>query len=72
MIKNKSKELLSELNQRTLFLECKKKNSHKIFCSRVKLIASDLDVDEVFNLIYQIIARKKKKTMLVNIGLSKM
>ena len=45
MIKNKLKELLSELKkckvQTILFLEYKKRSDHKIFHSSAKLIASD-------------------------------
>ena len=47
-------------SQWTLFLDCKKRNSHKIFYLTAKLIASDSDIDEVFKLIYQSIITKLK------------
>ena len=52
MIKNKLKELLSELEnfkvQTVLVLHYMKRNDPKIFHSRAKLIASDSDIDETF------------------------
>ena len=49
MIKNKLKELLSELKkfkvQAILVLDYKKRNDHKIFHSSTKLTASDRDID---------------------------
>ena len=52
VIKNKLKELLSELEkfevQTVLVLDYKKRNYHKIFHSNTKLIASDLDIEEAF------------------------
>ena len=52
MIKNKLKELLSELEkfkvQAILVLEYKKKKTCKIFNSCTKLIARDTDIDEAF------------------------
>ena len=55
MIKNKLKELLSELKkfkvQTVLVIEYKKRNDCKIFHSGTKLIASDSDIDETFKSI---------------------
>ena len=52
-IKNKLKELLSELKkfkvQTILVLDYKKRNDKKIFHSSAKLIASDSDIEEAFN-----------------------
>ena len=51
MIKNKLKELLSELKKfkiQKLFLEYKKRNGCKIFHSSVKLIVSNSDIDKAF------------------------
>ena len=52
MIKNKLKELLSELKkfkvQTILVLDYKKRNNCKIFHSSTKLITSDSDIDEVY------------------------
>ena len=52
MIKNKLKELLSELKkpkvQTVLFLDYKKRKNGKTFHSSVKLIARDSDTDEAF------------------------
>ena len=49
IIKNKIKELLSELKnlkvQSMLVLKCKARNYHKIFHSSSKQIASDSDID---------------------------
>ena len=64
MIKNKLKELLSEVKkfkvQKILILEYKKKNHHKIFHSSVKLNASDSDNDEEFISIHQSIMARIK------------
>ena len=64
MIKNKLKELLSELKkfkvQIILVVECNKRNDSKIFHSCTKLIASDLDIDEAFKSIHQSIMSKIK------------
>ena len=57
MIKNKLKELLSGLNkfkvQTILVLEYKKRNDHKIFHSRSKLIAIDSNNEEAFKFMHQ-------------------
>ena len=57
VIKNKLKELLSELKkfkiQTLLFLDYKKRNDRKIFHSSAKLIASDSDIDESFKSMHQ-------------------
>ena len=49
-IKNKLKELLSELEkfkvQKILVLDYKKRNDRKIFHSSAKLIGSDSDIDD--------------------------
>ena len=49
MIKNKLKELLSELKrskvEKILVLDCKKENDCKTFHSSAKLIAHDLHID---------------------------
>ena len=62
MIKNKLKELLSELKklkiQKTLVLHYKKKSARKIFHSCTKLIASDSDIDEAFKSMHQRIMTK--------------
>ena len=72
MIKNKLKELLSELKkfkiQTVLALDYKKRNNPKIFHSSAKLIVSDSDIDEAFKSMLQSITTKKN--MLVTIGLS--
>ena len=64
VIKNKLKELLSELKkfkaQKTLVADCKKRNDCKIFHSSTKLIANDSDIDEAFKSIHQSIATRKK------------
>ena len=53
MIKNKLKELLSDLkkfkDQEILVLDYKKGDHCKIFHSSFRLIASDSDIDEVFS-----------------------
>ena len=52
MIKNKLKNLLSELKkfnvQAILVLDYKKRNDRKFFHSRAQLIASDSVIDEAF------------------------
>ena len=62
MIKNKLKELLSELKkfkvQAKLVLDYKKRNDPKIFHSRAKLIASDSDIAEAFKSMHQNIMKK--------------
>ena len=64
VIKNKLKELLSELKklkvETILVLDYKKRNNRKIFHSRAKLIASDSDIDEAFKSIHQSIRTKIK------------
>ena len=64
MIKNKLKELLSELKkfkvQTILVLDYKKRNDRKIFHSSAKLIASDSDIDEAFKSMHQSITKNKK------------
>ena len=64
MIKNKLKELLSELkrfNVLTIFLlDYKKRNDRTVFHSSAKLIASDSDIDEVLKSIHQSIMKKLK------------
>ena len=66
MIKNKLKELLSELKkfkiQAILVLEYKKRNDRKIFLSSAKLIASDSDIDEAFRSMHQSIMTKIKNS----------
>ena len=73
MIKNKLKELLSELKkfkvQAILVLEYKKRNDCKIFHLCNKLISSDSDIDEAFKSVHQSIIAKIK-IMLVKIWLS--
>ena len=63
-IKNKLKELLSELKkfeaQTILVLEYKEKRGHKIFHWSTKVITSDSDIDEVFKSMYQSIMAKIK------------
>ena len=44
--------------QKILVLEYKKRNDCKIFNSRTKLIAGDLDIDEVFKSTHQSIMTK--------------
>ena len=64
MIKNKLKELLSELKkfkvQTILVLDYKKRNDSKIFHSSAKIIASDSDIDEAFKSMHQSIMTKIK------------
>ena len=64
IIKNKLKELLSELNkskvQIIIILEYKKRNDRKIFNSCTKLIVSDSDIDEAFKSMHQSIMTKIK------------
>ena len=64
MVKNKLKELLSELKkfkvQATLVLEYKKRSDCKIFHSSTKLIASNSDIDESFISMHQSIITKIK------------
>ena len=54
MIKNKLKELLSELRKfklwSVLVLDYKKRNGHKISHSSTKLTASDSDTDEAYKI----------------------
>ena len=68
VIKNKLKELLSELKkfkvQTILVLDYKKRNDRKIFHSSAKLIASDSDIDEAFKSMHQSIMTKIKKLCL--------
>ena len=62
MIKNKLKELVSELKkfkvQTVLVLYYKKRNDHKIFHSSGKLISSDSRIDETFTSMHQSIMTK--------------
>ena len=64
MIKNKLKELLSELKtfkcNTISFLDNKKWNDCKNFHSSAKLIASDSDIDEAFKSMHQRIITKIK------------
>ena len=64
VIKNKLKELLSELKrfkvQTILVLDYKKTNNYKIFHSSAKLIANDSDVDKAFMPMHQSIITKIK------------
>ena len=64
MIKNKLKELLSELKkfkvQTILVLDYKKRNDCKIFHSSTKLIANDSGIDEAFKSMHQSIITKIK------------
>ena len=57
MIKNKLKELLSELKkfkvQKILVLDYKKRNNNKIFHSSAKQIGSDSDIDEAITSMHQ-------------------
>ena len=61
MIKNKLKELLSELKkfkvQTILVLDYKKTNDRKIFHSSAKQIASYSDIDEAFKSMHQSITK---------------
>ena len=56
MIKNKLKELSSELKKfkvhTILVLDYKKRNDYQIVHSSAKLIASDSDIDEAFKSMY--------------------
>ena len=65
LIKNKLKELLSELIRfkvhTILVLDYKKKTILKIFHSSAKLIASDSGIDEAFKSMYQSIMTERKK-----------
>ena len=65
MIKNKVKELLSELKkfkvQTLLALEYKNGNDDKIFHTSAKLIASDSDIDEAFKWMDKSIMKTMKK-----------
>ena len=73
IIKNKLKELLSEMKnfkvQRKLVLDYKKGNDCKIFQSSAKLIDSDSYIDKAFKSIHQNIMTKIK-IMVVKIALS--
>ena len=64
-IKNKLKELLSELKkfkfQTILVLVYKKRNDRKIFHWSVKLIAGDSDIDEAFISMHQSIMTRIKQ-----------
>ena len=64
MIKNKLKELSSELkrfNVLTIFLlDYNKRNDRTVFHSSAKLIASDSDIDEVLKSMHQSIMKKLK------------
>ena len=64
VIKNKLKELLSELKkfkvQTILVLDYKKRNDRKIFHSRTKLTAINSDIDEAFKSMHQSIMTKIK------------
>ena len=75
VIKNKLKELLSELRkfkvQAILTLDHKKRNDRKIFHSCTKLITSDSDINEACKSMHQSIVTKIK-IMLMKIGLSSM
>ena len=69
MIKNKLKELLSELKkfnfQTILILDYKKRNDFKIFHSRTKLVAGDSDIDEAFKSMHQSIMKNNQKILIV-------
>ena len=61
LIKNKLKELLSELKKfkvETILVLDHKKNDRKIFCSSTKLITSDSDINEAFKTMHQIPVKK--------------
>ena len=64
VIKNKSKEFLSELEKfkvhTVLVLGYKKRNDSKIFHSKAKLIASDSDFGEALKSMHQSILTKIK------------
>ena len=74
MIKNKLKELLSELKkfkvQSKLVLEYKKRNNCKIFYLSAKIISSESDIDEAFNPCIKALWPKTKKILKVKIMLS--
>ena len=56
MIKNKLKDLLSELKKfkvQTILVDYKKRNYLKTFHSSARLIASDSDIDEAFKSMHQ-------------------
>ena len=65
VIKNTLKELLSDLKkfkvQTVLVLGYKKRNNGKIFDSRTKLIAIDLDIDEALDLDMDAIIKRSIK-----------
>ena len=65
MIKNKLKDLLSELKNRKvqaiLVLKYKTRNDHNIFHLNTKLIASDSDIDKVFRSMHESIKIKTQK-----------
>ena len=65
VIKNKLKELLSDLKkfkvQAVLVLDYKKRNNGKIFDSRTKLIAIDLEIDEALDLDMDAIIKRSIK-----------
>ena len=62
MIKKKLKGLLNELKkfkvQTTLSLDYMKRDNSQIFYSCIKIIASDLDIDEAFKSMYQSLITK--------------
>ena len=64
MIKNRLKELLSELKrfkvQSILAIEYKERNDYKIFHSNAKAIASDSVIDKAFKSLHQSIMTKIK------------
>ena len=61
IFKNKLKESLSELKKfqvlSILLLEYKKKNNHKIFHSKAKVIANDSDINEAYKSMHQSIMK---------------
>ena len=65
VIKNTLKELLSDLKkfkvQTVLVLCYKKRNNGKIFDSKTKLIAIDLDIDEALDLDMDAIIKRSIK-----------
>ena len=67
-VKNKLKELLSELKklkfQTILVLDYKKKNNRKSFQLSAKLIAIDSNIDEPFKSMHQQSIMKKKKDFI--------